>query len=161
MDIELFDLQLPEELIAQSPMAKRDDCRLLVVDREKKTIEHKHFHDIIDYLNPGDVLVRNNTKVIPARLVGIKEDTKGKVEVLLLHQVEGGCLGVPRRQCPFGQRRARFALWRRGAELHLRQSAPGRASGIWNSIIRGFSSRSWISLGTMPLAALHQKAVRE
>jgi S-adenosylmethionine:tRNA ribosyltransferase-isomerase len=70
-------------------MAKRDDCRLLVVDREKKTIEHKHFHDIIDYLNPGDVLVRNNTKVIPARLVGVKEDTKGKVEVLLLHQVEG------------------------------------------------------------------------
>jgi S-adenosylmethionine:tRNA ribosyltransferase-isomerase len=89
MDIELFDFQLPEELIAQSPMAKRDDCRLLVVDREKKTIEHKHFHDIIDYLNPGDVLVRNNTKVIPARLVSIKEDTKGKVEVLLLHQVEG------------------------------------------------------------------------
>jgi S-adenosylmethionine:tRNA-ribosyltransferase-isomerase (queuine synthetase) len=91
-------------------MEKRDDCRLLVVDREKKTIEHKHFHDIIDYLNPGDVLVRNNTKVIPARLVGIKEDTKGKVEVLLASSNRRRRLGMPRRQCPFGQRRARSAL---------------------------------------------------
>src|SRR5574344_593704 len=89
MDINLFDFALPEELIAQSPLAKRDECRLLVVDREHRSIEHRRFHDIIDYLNPGDVLVRNNTKVIPARLVGVKEDTKGKVEVLLLHQVEG------------------------------------------------------------------------
>jgi S-adenosylmethionine:tRNA ribosyltransferase-isomerase len=89
MDINLFDFDLPEELIAQSPMEQRDECRLLVVDREHRTIEHKHFHDIIDYLQPGDVLVRNNTKVIPARLVGTKEDTQGKVEVLLLHQVQG------------------------------------------------------------------------
>lgn len=89
MDINLFDFALPEELIAQSPLAKRDECRLLVVDREHRSIEHRHFHDIIDYLRPGDVLVRNNTKVIPARLVGVKEDTGGKVEVLLLHQVQG------------------------------------------------------------------------
>jgi S-adenosylmethionine:tRNA ribosyltransferase-isomerase len=89
MDIELFDFALPEELIAQSPMEQRDECRLLVVNREKKTIEHKKFHDIVDYLHAGDVLVRNNTKVIPARLVGVKEDTKGKVEVLLLKQLEG------------------------------------------------------------------------
>jgi S-adenosylmethionine:tRNA ribosyltransferase-isomerase len=89
MDIDLFDFKLPEELIAQTPMEKRDDCRLMVIDRSKKTIEHKRFHDIIDYLNPGDVLVRNNTKVIPARLVGIKKDTQGKVEVLLLHQIQG------------------------------------------------------------------------
>jgi len=89
MDIELFDFQLPEELIAQSPVEKRDECRLMAIDREHKSIEHKRFHDIIDYLKPGDVLVRNNTKVIPARLIGVKEDTKGKVEVLLLHQIEG------------------------------------------------------------------------
>ena len=88
MDIELFDFALPEELIAQSPLEQRDECRLMVINREQKTIEHKHFHDIIDYLKPGDVLVRNNTKVIPARLVGVKEDTKGKVEVLLLHQYD-------------------------------------------------------------------------
>jgi S-adenosylmethionine:tRNA ribosyltransferase-isomerase len=89
MDINLFDFDLPEELIAQNPLEKRDECRLLVIDREHRTIEHKVFHDILDYLHPGDVLVRNNTKVIPARLIGVKEDTKGKVEVLLLHQVQG------------------------------------------------------------------------
>ncbi len=89
MDISLFDYYLPEELIAQSPSEKRDECRLMVVDREHKSIEHKKFYSIIDYLHPGDVLVRNNTKVIPARLIGVKEETKGKVEVLLLHEVKG------------------------------------------------------------------------
>jgi S-adenosylmethionine:tRNA ribosyltransferase-isomerase len=89
MDINLFDFYLPEELIAQSPLEKRDEARLLVVNRENKTIEHRVFHDILDYLKPGDVLVRNNTKVIPARLVGEKTDTHGKVEVLLLHQIQG------------------------------------------------------------------------
>ena len=88
MDINLFDYDLPKELIAQSPMEVRDACRLMVVDRQKKTIEHKHFHDIIEYLRPGDVLVRNNTKVLPARLIGVKVETKGKVEVLLLHPVD-------------------------------------------------------------------------
>jgi S-adenosylmethionine:tRNA ribosyltransferase-isomerase len=89
MDINLFDFDLPEELIAQSPLEKRDEAKLLVIDRAHKTIEHKVFHDIVDYLRPGDVLVRNNTKVIPARLIGEKEDTHGKVEVLLLNQKEG------------------------------------------------------------------------
>jgi S-adenosylmethionine:tRNA ribosyltransferase-isomerase len=89
MDINLFDYDLPKELIAQSPMEVRDACRLMVVDRQNKTIEHKRFRDIIDYLRPGDVLVRNNTKVLPARLIGIKVETKGKVEVLLLHPVDG------------------------------------------------------------------------
>lgn len=89
MNIDLFDYYLPEELIAQSPSEKRDECKLMVVNREKKTIEHKKFHDIIDYLKPGDVLVRNNTKVIPARLIGEKVETKGKVEVLLLHEIKG------------------------------------------------------------------------
>ncbi len=89
MNIELFDYYLPENLIAQSPSEKRDECRLMVVDRFHQTIENKKFFDIIDYLNPGDVLVRNNTKVIPARLIGEKVETKGKVEVLLLHEVKG------------------------------------------------------------------------
>ncbi|MBR0301927.1 MAG: S-adenosylmethionine:tRNA ribosyltransferase-isomerase, partial [Bacilli bacterium] len=66
MDISLFDFELPEELIAQSPAAKRDESRLLVIDKDQKTYEDKVFHDIIDYLRPGDVLVRNNTKVLPA-----------------------------------------------------------------------------------------------
>ena len=86
MDINQFDFYLPEELIAQSPLEARDQARLLVIDKLHHTREHKLFHDILDYLRPGDVLVRNNTKVIPARLIGIKEETKGKVEVLLLHE---------------------------------------------------------------------------
>ena len=89
MDISLFDFELPEELIAQSPAGKRDESRLLVIDNEKKTYEDKIFHDIIDYLRPGDVLVRNNTKVLPARLFGVKEGTGAHVEVLLLKRIEG------------------------------------------------------------------------
>jgi S-adenosylmethionine:tRNA ribosyltransferase-isomerase len=87
MDINLFDFELPEELIAQNPLQKRDECKLMVIDREHKTITHRQFHDIVEYLKPGDVLVRNNTKVIPARLLGEKLDTHGKVEVLLLNQI--------------------------------------------------------------------------
>ena len=84
MKISEFDYHLPEELIAQTPLQKRDTSRLMVLDRKKKTIEDKHFYDILDYLHKGDILVRNNTKVIPARLYGIKEETHGHVEVLLL-----------------------------------------------------------------------------
>ena len=63
MDISLFDFDLPEELIAQSPAKKRDESRLMVINKDTKTYEHKHFYDIVDYLHAGDVLVRNNTKV--------------------------------------------------------------------------------------------------
>lgn len=89
MDISLFDFELPQELIAQSPSEKRDESRLLLIDKNNKTYEDKIFHDIIDYLKPGDVLVRNNTKVLPARLFGEKEGTHAHVEVLLLHQIKG------------------------------------------------------------------------
>lgn len=84
MKISEFDYDLPEELIAQTPLQKRDTSRLMVLNRDKQTIEDKHFYDILDYLHEGDILVRNNTKVIPARLYGIKEETNGHVEVLLL-----------------------------------------------------------------------------
>jgi len=84
MDINLFNFDLPEELIAQEPTSIRDQCRLLLVDRENKTYKDAVFADIIDYFHKGDVLVRNNTKVIPARLFGIKEGTNAHVEVLLL-----------------------------------------------------------------------------
>ena len=73
MQVSEFDYYLPKELIAQVPIEKRDESRLMVLDRKKQTIEHKKFKDIIDYLNPGDCLVRNNTKVIPARIYGKKE----------------------------------------------------------------------------------------
>ena len=83
-----FDYYLPEELIAQTPLTDRPSSRLLVLDKQTKNIDHKHFYDIIDYLNKGDILVRNNTKVIPARIFGIKEGTGAKVEVLLLKQID-------------------------------------------------------------------------
>ncbi|MDD3027997.1 MAG: tRNA preQ1(34) S-adenosylmethionine ribosyltransferase-isomerase QueA [Erysipelotrichaceae bacterium] len=88
MKISDFDFDLPEELIAQHPVEKRDTSRLLVLDRATGKIEDKHFYDIIDYLNPGDILVRNNSKVLPARLFGLKEATGGHVEVLLLTELE-------------------------------------------------------------------------
>lgn len=87
MNLSDFNFKLPEELIAQEPLQERTDSRLLVLDREEKTIEHKHFKDIIDYLNPGDCLVLNNTRVIPARLIGEKLNTKAKVEFLLLKRI--------------------------------------------------------------------------
>lgn len=84
-----FDYHLPEELIAQHPLAQRDTSRLLVYDRKSGVVEHRVFHDVLDYLNPGDALVLNDTRVIPARIVGVKPDTGGKIEFLLLNRVEG------------------------------------------------------------------------
>lgn len=88
MKIEEFDYYLPKELIAQHPSKKRDEARLLVLNRGNHNIEHKIFRDIVDYLEPGDCLVINNTKVLPARLLGIKQDTKIAVEFLLLKRIE-------------------------------------------------------------------------
>ena len=89
MKVSDFNYNLPKELIAQVPIKDRDQSRLMVLDRKNKTIEHKIFKDIIDYLEPGDCLVRNNTKVIPARLYGVKEETGANVEFLLLKRVNG------------------------------------------------------------------------
>ena len=89
MKVSDFNYDLPQELIAQVPIKNRDESRLMVLDRKSKTIEHKIFKDILDYLKPGDCLVRNNTKVIPARLYGIKEETGINVEFLLLNRIEG------------------------------------------------------------------------
>jgi len=74
MKVEDFNYELPEELIAQTPLEKRDESKLMILDRKNQTIEHKKFKNIIEYLKPGDVLVRNNTKVIPARLYRKKEN---------------------------------------------------------------------------------------
>ncbi|MGO1652330.1 tRNA preQ1(34) S-adenosylmethionine ribosyltransferase-isomerase QueA [Senegalia sp. (in: firmicutes)] len=84
-----FYFDLPKELIAQTPLKDREKSRLLVLDKESGEIEHKNFTNIIDFLNEGDVLVLNNTRVIPARLLGKKENTGGKVEFLLLNNIEG------------------------------------------------------------------------
>lgn len=84
MKLKDFYYDLPEELIAQDPLLKRSDSRLMVLNRENGDIEHKHFHDITNYLSPGDCLVINDTKVLPARLIGEKEGTGASIEVLLL-----------------------------------------------------------------------------
>lgn len=89
MTTEEFDYYLPEELIAQTPLKNRSASRLLVLDKKDKTYEDKKFTDILDYLNQGDALVINDTKVIPARLIGVKEQTLAKIELLLLKNTEG------------------------------------------------------------------------
>lgn len=89
MRIEDFDYELPEELIAQTPMEQRDKCRLMVLDREHKTVEHRHFYDILNYVNQGDCLVLNDSRVIPARMYGTKESTGAHIEMLLIKRIEG------------------------------------------------------------------------
>ena len=84
MRVDEFDFYLPEELIAQHPILKRDESRMMVLDRDNGNIEHKNFFDIIDYLEEGDTLVLNDTKVIPARLFGVKDETNAHIELLLL-----------------------------------------------------------------------------
>ncbi|MBN2910111.1 tRNA preQ1(34) S-adenosylmethionine ribosyltransferase-isomerase QueA [Polycladomyces sp. WAk] len=84
MDVSMFDFDLPEELIAQKPIPERSASRLMVLHRETGKVEHKRFPDLLDYLRPGDVLVLNDTRVRPSRLIGVKEETGAKIELLLL-----------------------------------------------------------------------------
>ncbi len=101
MKTDDFDYYLPEELIAQTPLDKRDSSKLLVLDKNTGEIEHKHFSDIIDYLDSNDVLVLNDTKVIPARLIGTKEDTGAVIEVLMLKDLGNNkweCLSKPAKR---------------------------------------------------------------
>ena len=105
MNVLDFDYNLPEELIAQTPLKVRDESRLLVLDRESQGIDHKHFYDIIDYLNKGDTLVLNDTKVLPARIIGLKEETNAVIEILLLNNLEldnWKCLVKPARRIKVG-----------------------------------------------------------
>ena len=100
-----FDYNLPEHLIAQTPLLKRDTSKMLVLDKKTGDIEHKHFNDIIDYLSESDVLVLNDTKVMPARLYGIKEQTEALIEVLMLEEVnenEWKCLVKPAKRVKIG-----------------------------------------------------------
>lgn len=105
MKTDDFDFELPEELIAQEPILKRDSSRLMVVDKKTGSISHHVFTDIVDLLNKGDVLVLNDTKVIPARLFGIKENTNAHIEVLLLNNIENNiwsCLVKPAKRVKEG-----------------------------------------------------------
>lgn len=107
MDVKDFDYELPEELIAQDPLEDRSSSRLMVLNRETGAVQHKIFKDVIDYLNPGDCLVINNTKVIPARLFGVKEGTEAKIEILLLKRHSDDVwetLVKPGKKCKIGTR---------------------------------------------------------
>lgn len=105
MKTEDFDYELPQELIAQVPLKNRSESRLLVMDKKTGELEHKHFYDVIDYLNKGDALVINDTKVIPARIIGIKEETGAVIELLLLKDINGDtweCLAKPQKRLKLG-----------------------------------------------------------
>jgi S-adenosylmethionine:tRNA ribosyltransferase-isomerase len=105
MDITLFDFELPPTYIAQEPLEKRDESKLMILDRETGLVEHKKFFQIIDYLKPDDLLVLNDSKVLPVRLVGYKKKTGGKVEVLLIKSISDSLWQVllkPGRRTPAG-----------------------------------------------------------
>jgi len=153
-----FDYDLPEELIAQTPVEPRDHSRLLVYHRGSGQTEHKHFYDIIDYLNPGDALVINETKVIPARLLGVKEDTGVPVEVLLLRRhnatdwealVRPGRRLRPGTVCSFGDGLLRCEILGNVEEIGGR-IVRFRCEGVFEEVLD--------RLGEMPLPPyIHEK----
>ncbi len=105
MKTDDFNYELPEHLIAQTPIEKRDSSKMLILDKQTGDIQHKHFHDILEELQEGDVLVLNNTKVIPARLYGVKEETDASIELLLLKEQENDiweCLSRPAKRVKVG-----------------------------------------------------------
>lgn len=157
MKVSDFNYNLPKELIAQVPIKNRDQSRLMVLDRKNKTIENKIFKDIIDYLEPGDCLVRNNTKVIPARLYGVKEETGANVEFLLLKRIEGDIWEVmvkPGKKLMPGAR-VNFGNGTLKAEILEKLDGGNRKvkfeySGIFNEILN--------EIGLMPLPPyIHEK----
>ena len=157
MRVEDFDYNLPEELIAQTPLKKRDSSRLLVLDKKKGNIEHKRFTDIIDYLETGDTLVLNDTKVLPARLIGVKEETNAVIEVLLLKNIENDeweCLVKPARRIKVGTI-VSFGEGKLKAEC-IKESEEGIRH--FKLLYDGILMEILDELGTMPLPPyIHEK----
>ena len=157
MKVEDFDYYLPENLIAQTPLEKRDTSRLLVLDKKTGEIEHKHFYDIKEYLNEGDTLVLNDTKVLPARLIGEKEETKAVIEILLLKNISGDdweCLVKPARRIKVG------TIVTFGNGLLKAKCIKEEAEGIrhFTLIYSGILMEILEQLGTMPLPPyIHEK----
>lgn len=150
MNTKDFYYDLPPELIAQTPLENRSSSRLMVLDRENKTVEHKSFSDILDYINEGDLLVMNNTRVIPARLYGTKKDTGGKIEFLLLKRIENNDWEVILKPGRRARKGARFVFGEGllEAEIIEEKQDGGRIvrffyDGIWEEILD--------KLGEMPL----------
>ena len=157
MNTKDFDYELPQELIAQTPLEKRDESRLLILDKNNGNIEHSKFNHIIDYLIPGDVLVINDTKVIPARLIGEKEDTKAVIELLLLKDIGNDtweCLSRPAKRLKIGTI-VSFGNGLLKAEI-IEKLEEGlvHAKLIYNGILMEILDK----LGTMPLPPyIHEK----
>lgn len=156
MKTDDFDYYLPEDLIAQTPLLKRDSSRLLVLDKNTGEISHRHFADIIDYLNKDDVLVINDTKVIPARLIGTKEETGAVIEVLMLKNIVGDtweCLCKPAKRV------------KEGTIIKFSDSLSAKCVGIFDEGIRhvefiynGIFMEILDQLGEMPLPPyIHEK----
>ncbi len=160
MKVEDFNYELPEELIAQTPIEKRDTSRLMVLDKNTGKIEHKHFYDIIDYLHKGDVLVLNDTKVLPARLIGEKEETKAVIEILLLKNIKEDlweCLVKPAKRIKVG------TVVSFGGGLLKAECKEVREEGIriFNLKYKGIFYEVLEKLGTMPLPPYIHEQLKE
>ena len=157
MKTEEFDYHLPEELIAQTPLKKRDSSRLLILDKKTGSIKHEHFSSIISYLEKGDTLVLNDTKVLPARLIGEKEITKAVIEVLLLKNINENdweCLVKPARRIKVGN------IVSFGDGLLKAKCIEEREEGIrvFTLLYEGILYEILDQLGTMPLPPyIHEK----
>ena len=157
MKTDDFDYELDEKLIAQTPLDKRDCSKLLILDKQNGNIYHKSFYDIIDYLNPGDTLVLNDTKVIPARIIGIKEETSAIIELLLLKNISDNkweCLSKPAKRVKVG------TIISFGDGLLKAKCIEEREEGIRivELIYEGILYEILDKLGTMPLPPyIHEK----
>lgn len=150
MKVSEFDYYLPEELIAQQPVVPRDRSRLMVVHKKAQMIQHAHFNEIINFLSPGDVLVLNNTRVLPARLIGVKKDTGAKIEVVLLKRLnyqQWEVLVKPGKKVKDGSVIV-FGNGELSAESFGATAAGGR---IFNFTFTGIFEEKLHLLGKMPL----------
>ena len=157
MKVEEFDYYLPEDLIAQTPIKQRDASKLMILDKKTGELVHKHFYDIIDYLNPGDTLVLNDTKVLPARLIGEKVSTKAVIEVLLLKNIEGDTwetLVKPARRIHVGD----IVSFGDGLLKLTCTEVKDEGIRVFNASFKGIFYELLDKLGTMPLPPyIHEK----
>jgi len=156
MKTDDFDYYLPKELIAQTPLEKRDESRLLVLDKNTGEIEHKRFYDVIDYLNPGDALVINDTKVIPARIIGEKTDTGAVIELLLLKDLGNTweCLAKPQKRLKLGTIISFGNGLLKAKVVEIKEEGITVVELIYDGILMEILE----SLGTMPLPPyIHEK----
>ena len=160
MQLEDFDYELPEELIAQVPLKQRDSSRLLVLDKKTGEIEHRHFTDILDYMDRGDALVLNDTKVLPARLIGVKEETGAVIEVLLLKDIQDDiweCLTKPAKRIHVGTV-VSFGEGKLKAKcIEVKEDGIRRFELIYDGILLEILEE----LGTMPLPPYIHEQLKE